>query len=50
MYDSNSNLVPVSSTNLANKVRDKASGSWGISITGNAATASKLLDSNNTAQ
>ena len=38
-HDSNGNLIPVSSTNLANKVRDKASGSWGISITGNAATA-----------
>lgn len=37
MHDSSGNLVPVSSTNLANKVRDKASGSWGINVTGNAA-------------
>ena len=29
-YDGSGNLVPVSSTNLANKVRDKASGSWNI--------------------
>ena len=43
MYDSNGNLVPVTSTNLANKVRAKASGSWGINITGNAATATTLL-------
>lgn len=34
MHDSNGNLVPVSSENLANKVRDKASGDWDINITG----------------
>ena len=42
MHDSNGNLVPVSSTNLANKVRDKASGSWDINISGTAATSTYL--------
>lgn len=37
-YTNAGDLVPVSSTDLANKVRDKASGSWGIDITGNADT------------
>ena len=43
MHDSNGNLIPVSSTNLANKVRDKASGDWNIT----AATATADADGNN---
>lgn len=39
MHDSNGNLVPVSSTNLAKKIRDKAFGTWNISITGTAVAA-----------
>ena len=38
MHDTSGNLVPVNSTNLANKIREKASGSWGISITGSSAS------------
>lgn len=41
MHDSNGNLIPVSSTNLANKIRDKASGNWNINAA-TATTATKL--------
>lgn len=40
-YDGSGNLIPVSSTNLANKVRDKSSGTWGISISGSATKATQ---------
>jgi len=35
-------LVAVSSTDVANKIRDKASGNWSINISGTAATSTYL--------